>query len=206
MIEGNDSQLGRQELRREAAAEYVRVQLSRGLVLGRSLISRLDGARYSAFLPPGISDSAAHSFADGLGLSPARSPSSQVQPVVRPSGLLAQLLYEEIRRRAGLLVVEDHVATAGIPAVGERSGICQVTSGDDVYYLVNKATSSPEHVESALRRGTSYMAVAVLAGQQVGELECGSELSPLSLLQLANDASIVVIGAYDREGYVIAEL
>jgi hypothetical protein len=196
----------RRALRADVAASYVRSQLALGLSLARSIDAPLESARYTSFLPIGASEAAAHSFTDGLGLSPSRAGDGSTQPVTRPTVHVVSFLGEEIQRSGSSLVVEDHIAHGGIPSgPSDRGSPCRFTCGEEVYYVVTPPSATSQAVDTALRRGTSYMAVAVLTEAGL-DLQCDSDVSPPAIAQLGGAASVVVVGAYDREGYLIVEL
>jgi hypothetical protein len=183
-------------------------QLESGLSMARLLRTRdWSGATFSAFLPTGLPDDRAHAFDQPLGMSPPphRSLGSSVviQPVERATGATASLLVSECVDPGDACLIEDQIVSA-IDARTVRPELCWLTRGAELYYVLQKGSTLLE-AERALDAGTAFPTVAVATSVMEGSTKCGGELSDHALHQLVDSARIVVVGAYDREGYVIAE-
>ncbi len=199
-------------LKQSLAVAFVRRQLQNGLELARLIsILHVDNASYWAYLPSDVSDDAAHDFVTALGMSPppakVAGSAVRIQPALGDATPVVDDLMERLRAKDAVLVVEDHIRTATSGGTSVAREPCTVTHGQDLYYVVTADRASARSVGAALEAGTSYMAVAAVTVPLTEiDIRCGADLSDGELRLIAAATSAIVIGAYDREGYVIGLL
>lgn len=182
----------------EARAYVERQILEGGLTLSRLVLERLRPGEGVLFthLPPDLEPGQARDFDHG---GVARLSSSEQA--------LEQLLWERgSLLETGVFVAENAVASCADPIVREnpRGTFCY---GEEVYSWVSCEASRRPDVRGALSRAASgWVLVAMLSSvpAHLGEPRlalrgCGRE----TLKALAERAELVVVGAYDGEGYVV---
>jgi hypothetical protein len=180
------------------AIEYVRENLLHGLTLSQRL-SRvvLGGGQVFAFLPEEASMEAAARFDIG-GLTGA--------------GAVAEI------ERAVSLVISSHLSGRGSPyaifedccprpADGSLRGPGRplfFSCGEEVYYFVPPGESDPSKIVATMRSVSSWTFNAVLThGANLPALEDWADLSPDLLSRYAEGVVHILVGAYDREGYLL---
>lgn len=205
----NERTVERYPLTRSVVEPYLQAQLSQGLALAGFLRRRLSGrTTYWTVAPSGTPSLRLHDFSSALGLSPepvrVDGGGVRIQRVTRLAEPIADDLHSRLQHSGGLCIVEDHVRRSADLSPLVRLP-CWIEHGEEVYYVMN-ASASTAAVEEGLSAGTSYMAIAIHAIDPFFQPSCGDPVAASVLESLADSATLIVVGAYDRESYVVAEL
>ena len=198
------------------AAAYIRDQLAGGNTLARSLLENHDLAagRIVTFAPPGVPRQEMEDFEEG-GKFPAPGPDIHVTDkeglrtrIERVSFEAQAVLARAIRgflqadeRR--VCVFEDFMERS--VRMGLRRGVLLF---NDEIYLLCKAGHQTKTIRETIWAAFSYVfhaaAIAPVAAGVSWPLAPG-KLSREELMALSNTAEMIIVGAYDGEGYLIWE-
>jgi hypothetical protein len=195
------------------AMDYLRLRLGQGRSLSRELSRHSDLERGVTFtlLPANVAESAAYQFERGIISESTRPPIHTV-----PSGLKIQAkpnsdaAYGEVlaSRLAALpgsrLLIEDALAKPTDSGLA-RSPIPFWIFDDDVIFAVPHAADAG-HIGAALSFARSWGMVAALTqvdGQPTQDSPV--HLTAHQLISFAENASLILVEAYDGEGYIVWE-
>jgi len=105
-------------------------------------------------------------------------------------------------------IIDDvirHSTDKKIKNENEEIKKCVSYSGRDVYYLLDKNNSTFPLIFECLRRNRGYWhALSILSKISLND-SIGKEIEEPILTQICSNAQMILIGAYDGEGYVIWE-
>lgn len=82
---------------------------------------------------------------------------------------------------------------------------CTAYSGQDVYYLLNKDNANFPLIFECLRRNRGYWHALSILSQISLKDYVGKQLTKPILTQICKNAQMIIIGAYDGEGYIFWE-
>jgi hypothetical protein len=81
----------------------------------------------------------------------------------------------------------------------------QVFHGTEVYHVVRSDNASLAEVEQSFVDASSWLTIGTLSIGIIDGLTDRGELSLATLTDMAEKAQIVIVGAYDGEGYLVWE-
>ena len=178
-----------------AAISFLRSYLASGYTLARYLAGLpLETGRVITYLPPMVVLEPGRRFDTGGVVSRAETEPQVVD-------LIGQYLRgpDQHTRYA---VFEDAVTRPGDPVL-QSSRTAFVTYGAEVYYILTPATGDPSRISQAVRQATSYRFVGILATVPGDTpLDAGVVTTDV-LMTLAQAAEVILIDAFDGEGYLI---
>ena len=178
-----------------AAISFLRSYLASGNTLARYLAGLpLETGRVMTYLPPTVVLEPGRRFDIGGVVSRA-----ETEPQV------VDLIGQYLRgpdQHTHYAVFEDAVTRPGDPVL-QSSRTAFVTYGAEVYYILTPATGDPSRIIQAVRQATSYRFVGILAALP-GDTPLDSGVVTTDVLMtLAQAAEVILIDAFDGEGYLI---
>ena len=178
-----------------AAIACLRSYLASANTLARYLAGLpLETGRVITYLPPAVVLEPGRRFDTGGVVSRAETEPQVVD-------LIAQYLRAP-DQHTRYAVFEDAVTRLGDPVL-QSSRTAFVTYGSEVYYILTPATSDPSRIIQAVRQATSHRFVGILAALP-GDTPLDSEVVTTDVLMtLAQAAEVILIDAFDGEGYLI---
>jgi hypothetical protein len=195
----------------ERALTFIQGHLSLGSTLCGALSRLIEGQGQTfTFLPPDKIDAAYRFHAGGiLQVNVDRSArrftfENQLVPVESLNSIRAQRVVDFLKtHKDGIAIVSEAVVRISDPKareyMAENRGF---RIGEEIYYFLN-GRDSIDAVEGLLKR-TDYIwhSVVVLCDPHK-ELTTSDLSSANSLSDVVSMASEVIVGAYDREGFVV---
>ena len=178
-----------------AAISFLRSYLASGYTLARYLAGLpLETGRVITYLTPAVVLEPGRRFDTGGVVSRA-----ETEPQV------VDLIGQYLRgpdQHTHYAVFEDAVTRPGDPVL-QSSRAAFVTYGSEVYYILTPATSDPSRIIQAVRQATSHRFVGILAALP-GDTPLDSGVVTTDVLMtLAQAAEVILIDAFDGEGYLI---
>ena len=177
-----------------AAISFLRSYLASGNTLARYLAGLpLETGRVITYLPPMVVLEPGRRFDTGGVVSRAETEPQVVD-------LIAQYLRAP-DQHTRYAVFEDAVTRPGDPVL-QSSRAAFVTSGAEVYYSLTSATGDPSRIIQAVRQATSRFVGILAALPGDTPLDSGVVTTDV-LMTLAQAAEVILIDAFDGEGYLI---
>lgn len=190
-----------------AGLVYVRECLEAGKTFSRLLLKTHDLNTGTAVtkLPAGIEEAAAKDFDSG-GKLPELYPRTSNLQAVPDSDFL---LIPEVNRflsesSANICILEDSLANPTDPflqSVKTRYSAFQ----DEVYHLICQPDNNSDTISKTLRQAHSWLTIGALTStpQETGICGQRGDLTLSNLTTMAQGTEVIIVGAYDGEGYVI---
>lgn len=122
---------------------------------------------------------------------------------------VANIIVDLLQKDANLSCIVDDVIRYSTDKLLEQGSEeiknCIAYSGRDVYYLLNKRNATIPLVSECLRRNRGYWHALSIISKISLKGFTGKELKKPILTQICNNAQMLIIGAYDGEGYIFWE-
>jgi len=196
---------------------YLRKQLSGGHSLATQLLRlcRLENGKAHTYLPGDTKEEAAYKFdvggvvthskhknagateqvIDGQKWQPSRSAVIHAVP----------LIYKSLKAHPGALCIfEDPVSELGDPCLAQIT-TPMLSYGKEIYHWINSEDASPDKIEEVLLNGESWMLIGAVSLSPQNLNRNSKELASEDIETIARGTSILIVGAYDGEGYLIWE-
>jgi hypothetical protein len=168
---------------------YLERVLRSGKSLSRLLLERVDFAagKIHALLSRQVSGHEIQDFASGgIGsIKPARS-------------TLAKIAIRYLQEPGKQIVLEEGLARAGDPAVGNKKGVLFL--GDEIYYVAEKTDSAEQMEQFFMQPRYSLGLVGIFSVAAPGPFP---KTSQTELARFVEAAEKIVVGAFDGEGYLL---
>ena len=176
-------------------ATHLESSLSQGKALSRLVLKSIDLAngQVFAFLPPAAPDEAIrHTDTGGL-LKASVSEDAAVLTVV-----------DHLRKlKSAILIAEHALARCSDPHITAKPAkwFCYQ---DQVYYWIADSSVNADGVHQVLRNGRSWLNTGfVCSVGSLSEAEAGlANPTPKLLADLAQGVALILVSAYDGEGYI----
>jgi hypothetical protein len=185
------------------ALSYVKSELSTGGPLSRLLLDRVSSAEglVSVLVPVGLQITDDTNFGDALSPSKTKSIGWVKKPTLKEAlaALIRDFLIEHNER---VCLFEDQAATRGFPYV-ERLDTRIMYSNSHVYHAL-VCEDDLARIEETIRSIRSWLTVAALStSANTANRARGARGGEPALNEVAKNASSVIVGAFDGEGYLI---
>lgn len=151
-----------------------------------------DGVFYT-FLPQGITDEQLYGFKwGGLGGN------------VREK--IVDMLFEELQNHSNLICIFDDVDGRYHPLYKEKSFLeTGVHFEEEIYYLINKKNSSKPILLDCLRTSNAFWHSLCMVSNVKYARRKDRSITESEIAAFAKGAQMIILGAYDGEGYVCWE-
>ncbi len=198
------------------AAVYIREQLEQGSLLGKLILDRLDleAGQSWTYVAPGVEEATLHDFRHGC-IAPHlpelihhRDYGSAVEQVNTPSErIITALIHQHMRQgEHSYFVVWGGYARSTDPWLAELPPNERMFFHDDsVYWYLDHGADSEEEAAEALGSTPFWNRIGALAkvpGRD-GFIHPRQNVTDEELRAIADGTEMLVIGAYDGEGYVV---
>ncbi len=196
------------ELDRKRALEYVQSVLSEGRTLSVCLLREapIERASFHTWLPEQTCDEARHQFRTGGKLPPAGDPiylssGGVLVPINNTNLQVAHYLWELLKQRENsVLIVEHQLALPSDPWIQRYvppHGTGLLFWQDEVYFYGDSEAGS-EGLEAIIRKSGHCPIGVVTENREHTNTDWSPEFA-------ARNASLLIVGAYDGESYILAE-
>lgn len=192
------------------AADYIRKKLKRGRSFARLLSVRDELVRgMTSTYVPSDARVAVYSFEKGIFPESAvtsRTPRGTWIRKPNADTTLASLLIEFLARsEAHVVIFEEYILTAN----DLRSGGIEtttVTCGDEVYHvLVHDDVHDENAVKATIKRARSWQFLGAMSSVSSSSiLSPGADIKEEVLQDLAKEATVLIVGAYDGESFLMS--
>jgi hypothetical protein len=122
---------------------------------------------------------------------------------------VAQMIEDALQRDSTITCIIDDVIRNTTHKVirecSEEFRSCIAYSGREVYYLLNKENGEVPLIFKCLCRNCGYWHALSILSKIALKDYVGKELEKPILNQICENAQVIIIGAYDGEGYVFWE-
>ncbi len=122
---------------------------------------------------------------------------------------LSQIIGDVLQRDGKISFIIDDVLSSttdkGIQESSEDFKSCIAYLGEEVYYLLNKENGEVPLIFKCLCRNCGYWHALSILSKIALKDYVGKELEKPILNQICENAQVIIIGAYDGEGYVFWE-
>ncbi len=192
------------------ASKWIEAQLSAGGSLSRTLAELGWGrSRVAALLPGEIDEAAAYSFDDAIPRWQEYQSSGDLQVELKhrigTSEVIERLRSLLMARADAVCLLEDLIARPTDSVVADAPDVAFI--GDTVVRFVThsdlKDQSLRDPVGTALKKSTSFALTAVVTAASA-TLLARTQLTHDDLRELLRGSVVVVVLAYDGEGYLMA--
>lgn len=197
---------------------YIKEFLADGRTLSQLLLQsrNIENGSVITFLPPGTSSEVAVQFTTGGKLPPHSNESekeitaddgSRWRMVPKPdtSAQLVEIIQNFLLdNQRNIAVLEDSSAAPTDPWL-LSSGTRLLTYDDEVFHCLGSVDANePERILNTINVATSWRFVAALTRLPKGTFaESTRELNSEEIRILAHETKIIIVGAYDGEGYLV---
>ncbi len=201
----------------DAANTYIRNQLRNGNSLAVELLKQcsLENGRTHAYLPADANDEAAYKFDVGGIVTRSKYKNAQiVEQIVngqrwKPSrnGVIhaVPLIYKWLMMHpATICIIEDAVSNLGDPCL-EQVETAMLSYGKEIYHWVRSEDASPDIIESVLLSGQSWRSIWAVSSSPKDLHGMSKELTKMNIEMIARETTMLIVGAYDGEGYLVWE-
>lgn len=186
---------------------YVRECLESGKTFARLLLQShdLNAGRVFTKLPAGVDNGAAKDFDSGGKLPDLYPRATNLQAVPDTDFLLIPKISEFLRGSpVNMCIFEDANAMPTDPflqSVSTRYSAFQ----EEVYHLICQPDNNGDAISKTLRQAHSWLTIGALtsAPQETEICAQRGDLTLSTLTTLAQRTEVIIVGAYDGEGYVI---
>lgn len=192
----------------EPAVEYVRSRLQYGHYLAGAVASRLgqfQGAA-STYLPEGLPAAAVEDFRSGgkvtHGVSWTSPNGSVTVGVGNTYSALADLIESHLNESAGNAVVVENANAKRGDLYLARLKSRLACYDDEVVHLLVPGDSRAD-IETTIRESKSIPTFIGVFSKSPSEAAVSRDLTQGQLDEIAASASLVFVGAYDGEGFVV---
>lgn len=199
---------------RPVALEYIRDRLRQGRTLS-SLLLRLNLAigQVWTYLPPEIDEEMAHQLTQGgiarsiQSLPTFHTGFGYLEPVMTPSTpQVIALIQRFLQTRAeAYCVFEAALAKLTDPVILRQHEQPYFFFDDEVYYFLTGQDLDAQRIDGAIRAARSYLLTGVLTTTPPGShtIQARQPITLQELQILVERTEMIVVGAYDGEGFVI---
>lgn len=196
---------------------YIRKQLSGGHSLAAQLLRlcRLENGKAHTYLPGDTDEGATYKFDVGGIVTHSKHKNAQVieqvidgqkwQPIRNAVMHAVPLIYKSLKAHPGALCIfEDPVSELGDPCL-EQIETPMLSYGKEIYHWVSSEDATPDKIEEILLNGESWMLIGAVSFSPMDLNRDSKELTSEDIETIARGTTILIIGAYDGEGYIIWE-